>query len=255
MNPMAARYLLRFDDICPTMNWTIWERIERILDEANIKPILAVIPDNQDPELRIEAEKSGFWERVRSWQAKGWTIGLHGYQHVYVNREPGILGLNANSEFSGLDRKEQGRKLDAAIAVFARERVATDLWIAPSHSFDGITLELLRDRGLRALSDGFFALPGIDDRGIFWLPQQIWRWRRMPGGVWTICMHHNPWNEAALEEFRSKVAGFTGNFTSFGAARERYHMRHLARWEWWIARVYGRALTLKQSYRQHIGQA
>ena len=47
-------YLIRFDDICPTMNWVIWTEIDEILTTEGIKPILAVIPDNRNPVLFIE---------------------------------------------------------------------------------------------------------------------------------------------------------------------------------------------------------
>src|SRR5260370_42375028 len=49
-----------------------------------LKPILAVVPDNQDPMLKVDAPVADFWDRVRQWQARGWTIALHGYQHRYV---------------------------------------------------------------------------------------------------------------------------------------------------------------------------
>jgi hypothetical protein len=40
-------YLVRFDDICPTVNWTIWTEIDEILTTEGVKPILSVIPDNR----------------------------------------------------------------------------------------------------------------------------------------------------------------------------------------------------------------
>ena len=46
---MSAKYILRFDDICSTMNWNKWNSIEDILIKHNIKPILAIVPDNKDP--------------------------------------------------------------------------------------------------------------------------------------------------------------------------------------------------------------
>src|ERR1700676_5179596 len=77
---MSVKFLLRFDDICPTMDWKIWNEVETILVEEGIKPILAVIPDNQDETLHDAEPNRHFWDRVRSWQTRGWTIGLHGYQ-------------------------------------------------------------------------------------------------------------------------------------------------------------------------------
>jgi hypothetical protein len=50
-------FLLRFDDICPTMNWRIWLEVDGLLLERNIKPIIAVIPDDKNQALFMEKEK------------------------------------------------------------------------------------------------------------------------------------------------------------------------------------------------------
>jgi predicted deacetylase len=76
------------------MNWTIWTKIDEILTKEGIKSILAVIPDNRNPVLFIEKENSDFWNYIRKKQRQGWSIGLHGYQHVWVTKRSGILGLN-----------------------------------------------------------------------------------------------------------------------------------------------------------------
>ncbi len=90
----SARYLLRFDDLCPTMNWKVWSEIETTLTELRFKPVLAVVPDNRDPVLRVDDPKQDFWERVRQWQARGWTIALHGFQHKYTAEHAGIVTPN-----------------------------------------------------------------------------------------------------------------------------------------------------------------
>src|SRR5712692_9292010 len=107
---MSAKYLVRFDDICPTINWSVWQAVEDVLVEADIKPILAVIPDNQDDHLKIDPPNEAFWDRVRVWRDRGWTIAMHGYQHRYVAAEPGIVGLFKYSEFAGVPAKEQAVK-------------------------------------------------------------------------------------------------------------------------------------------------
>src|SRR5437868_6217961 len=99
-NPKNTKYLLRFDDICPTMNWKVWSEIEASLVERSLKPILAVVPDNQDPALKVDRALDNFWERVRRWQARGWTIALHGYQHRYVTQHSGIVTVKKKSEFA-----------------------------------------------------------------------------------------------------------------------------------------------------------
>src|SRR5436309_501178 len=61
---MTARYVVRFDDVCPTMNWSVWARIEPVLAKHNVRPLLAVVPDNRDPKLMIEPPRANFWDRV-----------------------------------------------------------------------------------------------------------------------------------------------------------------------------------------------
>ena len=34
--------------------------------------------------------------------------------------------------------------------------------------------KILSELNINNISDGFFNYPGVDKRGIFWLPQQLW---------------------------------------------------------------------------------
>jgi predicted deacetylase len=212
---MRVRYLVRFDDICPTMNWPVWAEIERLLTRHDVRPLLAVVPDNRDPILCVGPPVDDFWDRVRSWQARGWSIGLHGYQHRSVTRVAGLLGLNAASEFAGLPPREQRRTLELALGVFAREGVRPDAWIAPGHSFDSSTVKLLAQLGLRRISDGFSLQPYVDRQGVTWVPQQLWRFRRMPFGLWTVCLHPNGWTEGHVARFAGDLTRFRPMITDF----------------------------------------
>jgi peptidoglycan/xylan/chitin deacetylase (PgdA/CDA1 family) len=171
------------------MDWSVWNKLETIFTKHGIRPILAVVPDNQDPKLKIDPPDPDFWERVRGWQAQGWAIGLHGYQHLYVNKEPGLLHLNDQSEFAGLGYEEQKEKLQRGLAIFAREGVRADAWVAPSHSFDQVTVTALRELGIQVISDGFGLFPYRDAEGSTWVPQLFATLRPMPFGVWTSCCH------------------------------------------------------------------
>lgn len=53
MIPKPAQYLLRFDDLCPTVSRARWERFLPLIEEFGIRPILAVIPDNLDHSLEL----------------------------------------------------------------------------------------------------------------------------------------------------------------------------------------------------------
>lgn len=222
---MRAQYLLRFDDCCPTMNWSVWRQVEEILVQFEVKPILAVIPDNQDEKLRVSDTSERFWDEVRGWQARGWTIGLHGYQHLYTTRDGGLIGINKYSEFSGLPYAEQRLKLQKAVDVFERERVVPDIWVAPGHSFDRTTLQALCDLGVRRLSDGFSLYPHLDPSGMMWIPQQLWRFRKMRFGLWTVCFHLNHWTGEDIVRFRFEVQKFVAELTDYASVVATYRNR------------------------------
>jgi predicted deacetylase len=216
---MTARYLIRFDDVCPTMNWHVWDQIERVMVDLSVAPILAVVPDNRDPKLCVGPSRSDFWSRVREWQARGWTIGLHGFQHEYVNNEAGLIGINARSEFAGLSLTEQERKIGEALAIFAAHGVRADTWVAPAHSFDGTTLSVLRRNGINSVSDGFF-LGAVRWHDMIWVPQQLWRFSRFPVGVWTICQHINSYGQPQIDSLRSDLARYQAQMITFRAAQQ-----------------------------------
>ncbi len=222
---MPAKYIIRFDDICPTMNWDIWEKIEKILIEQEIDPILAVVPDNKDKSLMIGEAHLGFWDTVRSWQARGWTIGVHGYQHIYVTDRAGLVGINNRSEFAGLDEHEQESKLNNALALFQQEEITPEVWIAPGHSFDTITLRLLKKLKIGVVSDGFYLSPNTDSLGIIHVPQQLWRLRRLPFGLWTVCYHHNGWTSSDVDRLRSDIQRYRQHITSLPRVLTLYRTR------------------------------
>jgi len=222
---MTARYLLRFDDLCPTMNWNAWAEIEAILSEYEVRPILAVIPDNQDSSLMVSEPNPNFWNEVRRWQSKGWTIGLHGYQHTYATQDSGIVGINGFSEFSGLPIEQQLDKLTHACEIFRLEGVVVDVWIAPAHSFDSTTLRVLKNLGIRHVSDGFFLYPGLDSLGMMWVPQQFWSFRAMPVGVLTVCWHFNRWTTNDFLQLRAILHRYRESIVDFQSVASAYEYR------------------------------
>jgi peptidoglycan/xylan/chitin deacetylase (PgdA/CDA1 family) len=220
---VGARYLLRFDDLCPTVPWPLWDELEALMVEAGVQPLLAVIPDNRDPKLQVAPASPRFWDRVRAWQARGWSIGLHGHQHVYVNREPGLLGLNRQSEFAGLPLEEQLDKLRRGLAIFEREGVTADAWVAPAHSFDAVTLAALASLGLRTISDGMALGPYRDAQGLLWVPQQFANLRPMPFGLWTFCYHLEDLTPAAMVTFKARLAQLAPDMVSLQDAAALAH--------------------------------
>ncbi len=234
----APAYILRFDDICPEMNWRNWTALEQIFEELDILPLVAVVPDNQDPKLKTEQRVPDFWDRVRAWQKKGWSIGLHGFQHLYETRSSGIMRLNRRSEFAGLALERQREKISAAVEIFRRERVAIQCWIAPGHSFDRVTVKVLAEAGVNTISDGFGRWPYLDENKVLWVPQQLWN-RIAPRrrGIWTVCYHVNQWSADDLAAFRadltrnrSRIANFRKVCEEFKGTRRGLESRLLERW-------------------------
>ena len=223
----SALYLIRFDDLCPTMNWDVWAEIEGVLIEHNVAPLLAVVPDNQDQKLAIGPACASFWDEVRRWQARGWPIGMHGYQHRFVTHDAGVVGIQHRSEFAGLSADDQEQKLRKGMAIFRENGVEPQVWIAPAHSFDGHTLSSLARIGLSTVSDGLAVAPHTDHRGIFWVPQQLWRFRWRPFGVWTVCYHHNRWRKHEMERFCADIRRYRDCITTLPAVRDMYSQRRL----------------------------
>jgi predicted deacetylase len=223
---MKTKFILRFDDICPTMNWRIWRLLEADLCELNIKPLMAVIPDNRDRDLMVSTPGvEDFWKGVRSWQERGWTIGLHGYQHRYLTSMAGMYGRIPRSEFAGLPYEIQEIKLRNAIRIFRDHQVSPAVWVAPAHSFDATTVSILSKLGVRIISDGYAIYPYQDADGVTWIPQQFGKFRKLPFGVWTICCHFNPWTDAETERFRQDLRKYRRHFTAVTDVVKSYRER------------------------------
>jgi predicted deacetylase len=196
------------------MNWRIWERVEATLARNDVKPIIAVVPDNRDPALTIDPPAPDFWERVRHWQSQGWGIALHGYQHIYVNTQRGMLGLMPHSEFATLPEAEQRRKISAGVAILKEHGITPDAWIAPSHSFDEVTLKALMAEGISVVSDGLALDVYTDSMGAIWIPQQMPCFRPRRKGTWTVCYHHNNWSPSRIDDFEREVGEYRSKIVS-----------------------------------------
>lgn len=190
---MSSRYIIRLDDACPTMDARKWRVLEDQLDSLGICPLVAVVPDNRDPVLEENEPDPDFWNRVRAWQAKGWTIAMHGFQHAFhvVNRKRLLLPFYDRSEFGGLSYADQASKIRNSWHLFKDQCIEPTVWIAPAHCFDRVTVKALRDETpIRIISDGI-AYDQFYEDGFYWLPQQLWRMKEKAAGLWTVCLHPN----------------------------------------------------------------
>lgn len=189
------KYIIRLDDACPTMNWKKWNRIIHLLDKFDIKPIIAVIPNNEDKSLMIDTSLNDFWEIVKEWEVKGYHIAMHGYNHVYISKKKGLVPINNRSEFAGVDYELQQNKIVRSWKIFRENGLTPNIWVAPAHSFDLNTIKILKHQtSISIISDGISIKP-FNKGGFLWIPQQLWKPKKKSIGVWTICYHPNSMNE------------------------------------------------------------
>ena len=191
-----GKYLIRFDDIAPNMNWNKFDRFIDIAIKNNIAPILAVIPDNKDPELLKYPNKnnSKFWEIIQKLDSIGWEIGMHGLNHKFLTTESGIMDINNFSEFSGLSLDDQKNKIKKSIEIFNNYSINPRIFVAPAHSFDANTLIALDELDINIISDGYRLYP-YNIRDFVFLPQLFSTPKKMPFGVFTFCVHLNNLSE------------------------------------------------------------
>ncbi len=182
------KIVIRMDDIAPGMDMGKFRRFKRLLDEHHVQPLIGVVPDNHDQGLIIgdderdrdrrernipvpvERRKSdrrnvedpdikednpGFWRMIRNLQSEGWIIAMHGLNHAYTTKEGGLLPLNHKSEFAGIPLENQKEMIAEGKSILAGHGIATDFFMAPSHSYDKNTLEALLENGFRRITDGF----------------------------------------------------------------------------------------------------
>lgn len=217
MTPRPARYLLRVDDLCPTVKREPWLRLVALLEELGIRPILAVVPDNRDPGLRMNKPDETFWERMCAMQRAGAVIALHGYQHRAQSGGRSLMPLHRASEFAGVPTLTQRTWIRAGLAILRGQGLNPRIWVAPRHGFDINTLEALSAEGISVLSDGFARRPFLRG-GLTWIPQQIWGPVEKRTGLWTICLHVNTITARQFNEFEAFAREHAGQFTSVDEA-------------------------------------
>lgn len=165
---------IRIDDITPDMDFEKFERFKAILDKHDIKPLIGVVPDNKDKKLKKSEPREDFWEYVKNLQSNGWVVAMHGYNHVYVNRNPGMFPISDKSEFAGLSYNRQDEMIREGKRILKANGIITDFFMAPSHSYDRSTLKALRVNGFHKITDGFGDCPYELD-GITFYPISVSR--------------------------------------------------------------------------------
>lgn len=202
---------VRMDDITPGMDRQKFNEFKALLEEYRIRPLIGVVPDNQDENLNRDgltkqernAREEDFWKEVRRLKESGWTVALHGYRHVYTKKTGGMFPLNRFSEFAGVPVDEQRRMLENAVEQLASHGITTDIFMAPAHSYDKNTLRVLKELGINKITDGFGKAPYRYTGMTFYpIAFRLESSRKKKGGVTTMVVHTNTMEDADIKRYR-----------------------------------------------------
>lgn len=212
---MSSKFILRFDDIAPSMAWSKFSAFEALASELDIPLLVGVVPHCLDPNLAREPARADFWDVVRGWVKRGWTVAQHGYTHQYVTNVKGILTIKGyQSELAGLSYEEQYAKLKAGKDILVQQRVWQPVFMAPSHSFDHITLQVLSDLDFRYLTDGYGLYP-YKMGALTAVPQLFSKPKHLGFGVYTICIHPNTITQSNIQNMLCFMRAHRKQFISF----------------------------------------
>ena len=207
---------VRIDDITATMDLEKFRRLEKLLDENHIAPLIGIVPDNQDKKLMVDERIPDFKEQIRKWKEKGWVIAMHGWRHRYTTKKGGLFPLNNFSEFAGVPREKQKEMILDGKNKLQAMGITTDIFMAPGHSFDKNTLSILVEEGFQYITDGFGDYP-YRWRGLTFLPIAFQRRKdiQKSQGYTTLVFHTNTMKEQDFTEFEKILKEYKKDFISY----------------------------------------
>lgn len=208
-------YIFRLDDASDYMDTEKWNKIEKMFDKYFVKPIVGIIPNNEDLKFIEKYQHDlDFWSKANRWKEKGWRVALHGYNHVYLTQCGGVNPVNYRSEFAGLSLNEQRDKIKKGYDILCLKGLKPDIFFAPSHTFDNNTIEALRiETDIRIVSDTI-ANNVYFDKEFYFVPQQIGVPRKLPFKLTTICLHPNNMSDIAFDKLERFIIKNRDNILS-----------------------------------------
>ena len=214
--------LIRLDDIAENMTWNLMEKSELLFDKYKIKPVLGVIPNNQDNELLSHPKKNNFWDLVRNWRDKGWKIAMHGLTHVYDNdtNKKDYFGYGGRSEFFGHPLEVQTERIKRGLNKFKNEKIEIKSFFAPNHTYDKNTFHALKNSGINEIIDGYGLMPYTENE-ISFIPQLFYKVYALPFGIQATQIHLNYWNENDFNNFEKFVEKNQNNFITYEDAMKK----------------------------------
>lgn len=187
---------VRLDDITPDMDYEKFHKMKQILDTYQIKPLIGVVPFNEDKNLMRSPKIEDFAVFLQDLVSEGWVVALHGYEHLYATEKGGLFPLNHFSEFAGVPFEKQNEMIARGKDKLKSWGVETDIFMAPGHSYDNNTLKALQKNGFGYVTDGFGKYPYLR-HGLTFLPIAVKQTDclRKTDGYSTLVFHTNTMEE------------------------------------------------------------
>ena len=222
--------LVRLDDIAENMNWSLMDKCEILFDRYNIKPLLGVIPCNEDKELHIYEKNNDFWNKIRSWQKKGWEISMHGFSHVYdqETNKKDYFNYGGRSEFCGHDYSIQISRIKKGLKKFNDEKVKIRSFFAPNHTYDKNTFIALKESGINNIIDGYGLIP-YTEHNLNFVPQLFYKEIMLPFGIQSTQIHLNYWKEDDYKGFEKFVLRNNNKIINFEKCIEKVNNNFLSK--------------------------
>ena len=204
------------DDITPDMDWAKFLRFKELCDLYQVKPLIGVVPENQDAMLHIDEVRDDFWEYLLQLEKEGWVIAQHGCTHIYSTKKKGCFPLNAISEYAGKPYEEQLANLKKGKEILESHGIYTDIFMAPAHSYDRNTLKALKEARFSKLTDGFGNRP-YEWKDLTFYPISFKQSNslKQESGYTTFVIHANTMNEKDFERYEELFAEHKDKLISY----------------------------------------
>ena len=198
--------LIRFDDIAPNMSWEMMDKCQELLNYYDLKPVMGVIPDNQDNEILKYPKRENFWETVKKWELNNWSIAMHGYNHLYdkETNKKDFFNYGGRSEFFGHSYEDQLSKIKKGLEIFKKNNIQIDTFFAPNHTYDRNTFKALKNSGILKIIDGYGLMP-YSFNGIKFVPQLFYKLHILPFGIQSTQIHINYWSDKDFINFKKFI--------------------------------------------------
>lgn len=217
--------IFRLDDICPDMNYDKFERIKKLFIKYNIKPLIGIIPSNEDLILKNYRTMGKYIEDAKIWNEllklhknQKWDIALHGYNHCCELSKKGLFYRSNKSEFVGLTLDAQLEKINKGKSILSSYGFNVKCFMAPSHSFDDNTLLALNQSGIKNITDGYGVFPYKMKHEIIAFPVPTAGFKNLPTGLYSVCLHTNTMTERDYQKIEVFIKKHLNYCISFDKA-------------------------------------